>query len=153
MSLTETKKRDKILATYDECAIKHIIVSVRKELHMKRFNWIFTWLIGIVTLGIYQIYAWYTMTKQQNEMAEKLGEKKIMNAIVALLLGCVTCGIFTLVWLYKFMKQQTVLAEAKGVTLTPTSTPIVLFLLWLVPIFNIYMLCTNHNALCEAYEE
>ena len=43
------------------------ILAVHKELHMKRFNWITTLLLNVVTLGIYSIYVWYTLGKQHND--------------------------------------------------------------------------------------
>lgn len=118
----------------------------------KRFNWIVVWLVGAVTCTIYTLYAWFTMGKNQNKMAEQVGVATTMNFIVAFLLGCVTLGIVPLVWMYKFCKQQVALAEAKGVELAPTKSPIVLWLLLFVPIYSFYMLCSNYNKLAEAYE-
>ena len=119
---------------------------------MKRLNWIMMWLVGIVTLGIYKIYAFYTMNQQQNKMAEQLGEQKLMNFIGVFFLGLVTCGIFPLVWMYQFMKQQKTLADAKGVQLAPCDNPILLWLLMIVPIYSIYVVCDNHNKLCDVYD-
>jgi len=118
----------------------------------KRINWLVMWLVGAVTLGIYGIIAWYTMTKQQNEMAEQIGEKKVMGYIGVFFLTIVTCGIFNLIWMFLFMKQQKALADAKGVKLAPVDKPIVLWLLMFVPIYSFYVLCDNHNKLCDAYE-
>ena len=118
----------------------------------KRVNWLVMWLVGAVTLGIYRIVAWYQMTKQQNRMAEQIGEKQIMGYIGVFFLNIVTCGIFNLFWMYQFVKQQKALADAKGVELTPVGTPIVLWLLMFVPIYSFYVLCTNHNKLCDVYE-
>ena len=119
---------------------------------MKKFNWIKALLLNIVTLGIYSIYMWYKMGKQQNEMAEQLGEKQIMGFVAAFLLGMITCGIFTIVWFFLFMKQQAALAEAKGVALAPTASPIVLTILIFVPIYSFYVICDNNNKLVDAFE-
>lgn len=119
---------------------------------MKKFNWITALLLNIVTFGIYSIYMWYKLGKQQNEMAEQIGEKKIMGFIGAFLLGCVTCGIFLIVWYFLYMKQAQALAEAKGVALAPTSNPIVLTILIFVPIYSFYVICDNGNKLVDAYE-
>ena len=119
---------------------------------MKKFNWITTLLLNIVTCSIWSIYVWYKMGKQQNEMADQVGAKKIMGFIPAFLLGCITCGIFMIVWYYQFMNQAKELAEAKGAALTPTSNPIVLTILMFVPIYSFYVMCTNHNNLVDAYE-
>ena len=119
---------------------------------MKKFNWITALLLNVVTLGIYSIYMWYKMGKQQNEMAEQVGEKQIMGFIGAFLLSCVTCGIFAIVWYFLFMKQQAAVAEAKGVALAPTANPIVLTILVFIPIYSFYVICDNCNKLVDAYE-
>ena len=119
----------------------------------KRVNWLAMWLISMVTLGIYKVIVWYRMTKQQNEMAARMGEKKVLNYIVVLLLGTVTGGIFTVIWLLFFCKQQKNLAMAKGIDLTPSSKTFVRWLLMLVPVYKYYMVCRNHNMLCEVYQD
>ena len=68
-----------------------------------RINWITWWLLNIVTCGIYGIYIWYKMTKDLNDMAEKVDEKPVMGYILQLLLGCVTCGIYSIVWMFQFL--------------------------------------------------
>ena len=119
----------------------------------KRANWLFMWLIGAVTLGIYQIVGWCRMCKQQNMMAERLGEKKVMHFLIALVLGALTCGIVPVFWLLAFCKQQKILAQAKGIDLFPTSNAFLLWLLTFVPILRIFIACTNHNKLCDVFEE
>ena len=134
------------------CPEKGKIFTVQKELLMKKFNWIKTLLLNVVTCGIYSFYWWYKMAKQQNEMAEQVGVKKIMGFIPAFLLGCVTCGIFLTVWYFLFMKQETALAEAKGVSLVPSNNTFVMFLMVFVPIYGFYAICTSSNNLVDAYE-
>lgn len=112
---------------------------------MKQFSWVKTLILNIVTFGLYGLYAWYVMSKNNNELAEKYGEKKIMNFIVAMLLGCVTCGIFLLIWYFQFHKQQVAIAKASGAAVTPTESPIVLLIITFVPIYSFYVLCTNYN--------
>lgn len=119
---------------------------------MKKFNWITTLLLNIVTCGIYSFYMWYKMSKQQNEMAEAVGEKKIMGFFPAFLLGCVTCSIFLIVWYYQYAAQSCKLAEAKGAALVPSNNAIVMFLMTWVPIYGFYALCNSHNNLVDAYE-
>lgn len=119
---------------------------------MKRFNWVTTLLLNIVTLGIYSIYMFYVMGKQHSDLAEQIGEKKVMNYIGVFFLTFVTCGIFPLVWNYQYTKLQIALAEAKGVQLTPTHTPIVQWLVMFVPIYSFYVVCENNNKICDAYE-
>ena len=38
----------------------------------KRFNWIVTMILSVVTCGLYSMYVWYKMSKEQNDMAEKI---------------------------------------------------------------------------------
>ena len=111
------------------------------------------WLLGFVTLFIYRVIQRARMTNQQNEMAERLGEKRVMNYIAVLLLGIVTCGIVPLIWSMLFCRQQKILAEAKGVDLFPVQSWFGRWLLMLVPGFKFYVLCTNHNKLCDAFED
>jgi len=119
---------------------------------MKKFKWLTALLLNIVTLSIYSLYMWFVMTKNSNAMAEKYGVKKIMGFIPAVLLGCVTCGIFTIVWYFMFQKQQTELAAASGATLTPTTNFFLLGLITFVPVYSFYAVCTNYNAIVDAYE-
>lgn len=118
----------------------------------KHFKWIPAAILSVVTCGLYALYLWFKMAKQQNDMAEKLGEKRIMGFIGAFLLGCITFGIYLIVWMFLFAKQQTVVAQDKGVTLTPVQHPVVLWLLTAVPIYSYYVLCTNHNRIADAFE-
>ena len=119
----------------------------------KRMNWLVMWLVGAVTLGVYRIVGWCIMTKNQNRMAQMMGEKKVMGYIGVLLLSLVTCGIFLLVWSFLFVKQQQILADAKGIELRPTSNAFLLWLLCYVPVLKFLFVCQNYNKLCEVYEE
>jgi len=118
----------------------------------KHFKWIPTMILSVVTCGLYALYFWFKMAKQQNDMAEKLGEKRIMGFIGAFLLGYLTLGIYPIVWMYLFAKQQTVVAHEKGVSLTPVHNPVVLWLLTIVPCYSYYVLCTNHKRIANAFE-
>ena len=120
---------------------------------MKKFNWIKTWLLPWVTLGIYSLCMWYTMAKNSNAMAEKYGVKKIMSFIPAILLSAITCGIVGIIWTVLFFKQQSELAAASGSNLTPTSNVALLWLIFcFVPIYRHYVLCTNYNTLVDTCE-
>ncbi|MBE6716603.1 MAG: DUF4234 domain-containing protein [Ruminococcaceae bacterium] len=111
----------------------------------KQFNWIVTYLLSLVTCGIYGFYVFGYMGASSNAEAERYGCKKIMNFVPALLLGFVTCGIFLIVWYYQFMKQQVEIARAKGVKVEPTEEPILLVLILYVPFYSYYVLCENYN--------
>lgn len=116
----------------------------------KEFNWVTTFLLNIVTCGIYSFYMWGYIGTANNNEAERLGIKKIMAPVPAILLGCVTCGIFFYVWIYQFMAQQVELAKAKGVKVAPTENPILLLLIQFVPGYSFYVTCDNYNRTIKA---
>ena len=118
----------------------------------KRFKWIPALILNVVTCGIYSMFMWFKLAKEQNDMAEKVGEKKIKGFIVAFLLGCITFGIYPMVWMFLYAKQQAAVAEAKGVELTPVKIPVVLWLLTFVPVYSFYVICENHNRLADDFE-
>ncbi len=111
----------------------------------KKFEFVPTFLLSIVTCGLYALYMLYSMAKDANTEAERYGCKKIMDFLPAFLLGMVTCGIFTFIWMYQYFNQITEIAKAKGVNVAPSDSPIVLLLVYFVPIYNYYVLCDNHN--------
>jgi hypothetical protein len=43
---------------------------------MKKINWLAWWLVGAITCGIYNLYGWYVLSKNNNEIAEKRGYAK-----------------------------------------------------------------------------
>ena len=118
----------------------------------KRFNWIVTMILSVVTCGLYSMYVWYKMSKEQNDMAEKLGLDRNRGFIGAILLGCITLGIYPVVWMFLYAKQQVAVAQARNVSLTPVQIPVVLWLLGFVPGYSYYVLCANHNRLVDAFE-
>ena len=120
---------------------------------MKKFNWLTTFLLNVVTCGIYSIYAWYVMTENNNKIAAALGvNEKRMNFILVLLLSTVTCGIFPIVWYYFFMRHQVAIANAVGAKITPTESPILLLIITFIPVYSFYVLCENYSKTVEAFE-
>ncbi len=117
---------------------------------MKQFNWLTSLLLNIVTCGIYSIYMFHVMSKNNNAEATRLGVETKMSFIVAFLLGLVTCGIVPLVWMFMFMNQQVELAQKKGVKTAPVENGIVLALLLCVPVYSFYVLCDNYNRTIAA---
>ncbi len=118
----------------------------------KRFNWIPAVILSVVTCSLYTLILWFKLSGEQNDMAEKLGERRIPSFIVAFLLGGITLGIYPMVWMFRYAKQQTIVAQAKCVELTPVQAPVVLWLLTFVPVYSFYVICENHNRLVGAFE-
>ncbi len=119
----------------------------------KRFRWILVILLNFVTCGIYGLIAWNKIASQQNHMAQRIGDRKIMGFFPAFLLGVVTLGIVSLIWMYKFSAQARNVAQAKGIVLFPTNNAVVLWLLTYVPVFSYYLVCANHNKLIDVFEQ
>lgn len=117
---------------------------------MRKFSWVAWWLLGIVTCGIYQLYVWYAMTENVNEIAIKHGLKPIMGFIPSFLLGIVTCGIYSIVWQFKFYNLQIKAAEASGIRLTPAHSSFLMFILTFVPIYSFIFITENNNRLVDA---
>ncbi|MBQ3547894.1 MAG: DUF4234 domain-containing protein [Clostridia bacterium] len=116
-----------------------------------RINWITWWLLNIVTCGIYGIYIWYKMTKDLNDMAEKVDEKPVMGYILQLLLGCVTCGIYSIVWMFQFFGLMSRLSDKYGAEITPESS-FVKVIISIIPIYSFYWMADAYNKLADKAE-
>ena len=112
---------------------------------MKKFNFLPTLLLSMVTAGIYSLYMWYVMNKNNNEVARQNGVPEIRKFIPAMLLGWVTCSIYLIYWYYKFQEQQVKILQAQGRPVCISSSPIVLLIIMFVPFLSYYVLCTNYN--------
>lgn len=123
---------------------------------MKKFNWLTILLLNIVTFGIYEIYAMYHMTKNQNEISTTYKAKTIMGYIAAFFLGLATCifGVaYMVVWKYMFIDQQITLARTQNIELTPCNNPLVIYAIsFLFPPLYLYMISENHNKIVDVYE-
>ena len=109
------------------------------------------WLLGYITFGIYPLVIWGRMAKQQNKMAESVGEKKIMRFAGAYLLGFVTFGIYPIVWIFQFFGQVSRLNRAKDASVVPSNV-FLMFLMSYIPIYSFFWLAGAHNKLIAAYE-
>lgn len=112
---------------------------------MKRFDFVPTFILSIITAGIYSLYVWHVMSKTNNEIARQNGMPENKSFIVAFLLGCVTCSIYLIYWYYKFMVQQVQILQMKGRPVAISSSPVVLVIMMFIPILSFYVLCTNYN--------
>ncbi len=122
------------------------ISYIKEILTMKKINWITALILNIVTCGIYSLYMFYVISKNNNELAEKNDVKPITSFIVAFLLGMVTCSIYLIYWYYKLMEQQVAINKASGANIAISDNPIVLTVCMFVPILSFYVLCENYNA-------
>lgn len=119
---------------------------------MKKFKFLPTLLLSMITGSIYAIYMWCKMVKANNQIAEANGIPKIRGYIASILLGVITCGIYTIYWNFKFQQQQVKILQAYGKPVSVTSEPILLWLLMYVPVLSFYVLCTNYNNGIDAYQ-
>ena len=117
----------------------------------KKVSGIKFWLLGYITFGIYPLVVWARMSKQQNKMAEAVGEKKIMGFVAAWFLGLITCSIVSIVWMFKFFGQMSKLNNAKEVGIVPGNA-FVMFLMSCIPFYSFFWLAGAHNKLIAAYE-
>ena len=117
----------------------------------KRVNWLTFWLVGAVTCGIYALIVWNGMTRDMNDMADKVGENRITGFIPSIFLGIITCGIYSIVWLFKFYGLMGRLSNKYNACVMPENT-FVKFLIAYVPVFSFYWLATSFNMLADAAE-
>ncbi len=118
----------------------------------KKFSFITTLLLNIITCGIYGFYVMYVITEDHNKIAENTGDDKVMNFLLAYLLSLVTCGIYIYVWYYQYWKQSVALAQKKGIKATPSENAFVLLILTLIPYYCWYLICDSSNMLADAYQ-
>lgn len=113
-------------------------------------------LLGIITLGIYDIVFLYGWTKDNNRLCEGVG-KDSPNYIVVLLLSMITFGIYGLYWYFKMGDRLQQAAPKYGLSLQHGGTTV---LLWMVigsllcgigPFIAMYYLIDNQNQLATVY--
>ena len=119
---------------------------------MKKFRWTTAFVLNILTFGLYNIYMWYKMATNTNEMAEKCGKAPIQRYIFAFLLGLVTYNIYPIFWHYRYMKLVVEIAKEKGIKVRPVNKPLALTILSFVPIYKYYLLCELYNTNVEVFE-
>ncbi len=142
---------------------------------MKRYNFIAVILLSLITCGIYFLHFISVISINNNYIAQKLQKKTIMHVVAMVLidagvviafgfLGAVAgigffidLAVFALfiipiAWFFLYFKQQCEILDAQGKTAFPANNPVIMILLYCVPILNMYMLCENYNLGVNAFE-
>ena len=112
----------------------------------KRYEFVTTLILSLVTCGIYALIMWADMANNLNEL-DTSGEKDLANAWLAMLiLTPITCGIYGIIWQIRFFTKLINVQKAKGVNPSPTDQPILLWLICCyIPIYSFYAICDNYN--------
>ncbi|MBQ0028435.1 MAG: DUF4234 domain-containing protein [Lachnospiraceae bacterium] len=111
----------------------------------KKYDFIPTLLLSIVTCGIYALIMWADMSKNLNEL-DNSGEKPLTNFwLTVFILAPITCGIYEIIWMIKFFQKMINVSKAKGITVQPVDNAVVLWILMCVPIYSFYVLCEGYN--------
>ncbi len=116
-----------------------------------------TWklvLLTIPTLGIYNIYFWYTFTRDLNEINQE--DKRIKNYILVCLLTILTFGIYRWVWFFYLADRVQVTGYHMGVKMGPgpgTTLFCRLFGTFILigPIVSDFFVIRNMNRLAKEY--
>lgn len=74
-------------------------------------------LLTIPTFGIYNIYFWFRLTQDLNEMNQN--EKRLCNYILVCFLSIITLGIYRWVWFFWVADRIQVNGEKYGIKLSP----------------------------------
>lgn len=112
-------------------------------------------LFTLPTLGIYNIYFWYRMTQDINEMNRE--DKKIKNYILVLFLSIITLGIYRWVWFFYLADRIQVTGKRMGIKVHPGAGTILgirlygTFLFLLGPIISNIIVIHNMNTVARIY--
>lgn len=87
---------------------------------MKDDRSIFTFiLLGIITLGIYEIWYLHCLVKDVNELCEENGQKS-SGVLVYLVLSLITCGLYGIFWWYRIADMLAIAGRKRGLDLSIT---------------------------------
>lgn len=113
-------------------------------------------LLGIITLGIYNIVFLYGWAKDNNKLCAGEG-KDSPNYIVVLLLSMITCGIYGLYWYFRMGDRLQQTAPKYGLAFQQGGVAV---LLWIVIgsllcgigyFIALHFLISNQNQLATVY--
>ena len=111
-------------------------------------------LLTIPTFGIYNIYFWFRLTQDLNEMSHE--KKRIKNYILVCILSVFTLGIYRWVWLFYLADRMQVTGEQMGMRIRPGAGTILSWKLFgsfilMGPFVANYYLIRNMNRLASEY--
>lgn len=113
-------------------------------------------LLSIITLGIYGLWAGYDIGRSVNIVASKRDGEKTMNFILMLILTVLTAGIASLVWYHRISNRIGAELISRKI---PYNFNAGTFWLWSIvgacigigPIVYTYKLFKATNMICEHY--
>lgn len=111
-------------------------------------------LFSLPTFGIYNIYFWFTFTRDLNEMNTE--EKRIKNYFLVLFLSFITLGVYRWVWFFYLADRIQVTGEKMNMDIKPgpgTTLFIRLFGSFILvgPIVSDLLVIRNTNRLAAKY--
>ncbi len=113
-------------------------------------------LLGIVTLGFYDLWVEYTIVDDLNTLATKHDGKKTMNLMLVSFFASITCGISVLVWSHKMSNRIGEELRFRNINYKFNAAT---FWLWNIlgsfiivgPFIYIHKLLKSMNLLCQSY--
>lgn len=111
-------------------------------------------LFTIPTLGIYNIYFWFTLTKDLNEMNPD--EKKLKNYFLVIFLSIITLGIYRWVWFFYVADRIQTTGADIGIKIKPGPSITLIWKLFgtfilIGPLVANFLVIRNMNKVAKQY--
>ncbi|MBQ8085585.1 MAG: DUF4234 domain-containing protein [Lachnospiraceae bacterium] len=111
-------------------------------------------LFTIPTLGIYNIYFWFTLTKDLNEMNQE--EKKLKNYFLVIFLSIITLGIYRWVWFFYVADRIQTTGADIGIKIKPGPSITLIWKLFgtfilIGPLVANFLVIRNMNKVAKQY--
>jgi hypothetical protein len=135
--------------TYRQTYFKHDPLTTNRSL----LAYIF---LGLITLGIYDYYVLYTISRDLNIACSGDG-KETPGMVEFIMFGLLTCGIYQLYWYYSVGNRLAANAPRYGLQFPENGTTVLLWVLFgaflcgIGSFIGIDILLKNTNAICDAY--
>jgi hypothetical protein len=113
-------------------------------------------LLGIITLGIYELWFLHHMIKDVNEICREDGNKT-PGLLVLILLSLVTCGFYALFWWYRVADMLDRASRRVGVSVEITGSKMLIcmllgsFVCGIVSLVGLHWLFESVNLLAVDY--
>ncbi len=105
-------------------------------------------ILGIITLGISNIFFWYRWTEDLNKLCDG-DDKDSANYILVLILDFLTCGLYALIWNYQMAERIYKKAPEYGAKVGLGGTAVMLFRF--IPFVSSIIKLININKLINGY--